>query len=129
MAQVSPDRELGTQSSGSLTVGAYYGDYGDVLWAYDGRIACLKIYNTAFTDDEAIAATKNWECPHGPGKSLAWVWVRFPTLGLSGFSKRATSKLMESGDPAFFLMGRGPAKIYTRVFQFGNTCWECGVAM
>ena len=85
MAQVSPGRELGTQSSGSLTVGAYY---GRVSRTYDGRIACLKIYNTAFTDDEAIAATKNWECPHGPGKMLAWMWVRFPRLVWADFPSR-----------------------------------------
>lgn len=33
----------------------------------------MRIYNTALTDDEAKAATKNWECPHEPGKVVVVV--------------------------------------------------------
>ena len=70
MAEVSPNRELGTQNAGKLTIGAVYGDSSML---YNGRVACVKIYNTGFTDDEAMAATKNWECPHEPGKMLVVV--------------------------------------------------------
>jgi hypothetical protein len=48
-----------------LTIGALLS--GDKR-VYNGRVACLKIYNTAFTDDEVQAFSENWECPHEPGK-------------------------------------------------------------
>ncbi|CAB3982033.1 Hypothetical predicted protein, partial [Paramuricea clavata] len=62
-ASFSPARELGTQSNRALTIGALLNSDQHV---YNGRVACLKIYNTAFTDDEVQAFSKNWECPHEP---------------------------------------------------------------
>ncbi|XP_028404816.1 uncharacterized protein LOC114527381 [Dendronephthya gigantea] len=61
-------QQLGTSSSFQLTSGVTYKNhhYQRDTRVYNGRIACLKIYNTAFTDDEVKTFSENWECPHEP---------------------------------------------------------------
>lgn len=59
-------QELGTESGLTLTIGAIAEDNR----FYNGRVACLKIYNTALTDEEVKALSENWACPHEPGKIL-----------------------------------------------------------
>ena len=57
-------KELGTGSSLKLTSGAVEGNSS----RYNGRIACLRIYNTALTDEEVKVVSQDLECPHEPGK-------------------------------------------------------------
>jgi hypothetical protein len=64
---VGNGQELGTQSNQDLTLGVVRN--GD-LRAYNGRVACLRIYNTAFTDKEVKTFSENWECPNEPGKNM-----------------------------------------------------------
>jgi hypothetical protein len=46
---------------------------GSESYPYNGRVACLRIYNTAFTDEEVAAFSESWDCPHEPGKRLMMV--------------------------------------------------------
>ena len=47
--------------------------FGYESYTFNGRIACLKIYNTAFTDEEVAAVSENWGCPDEPGK-MVMLW-------------------------------------------------------
>ena len=61
-------KELRTSNYLALTIGAIANVNMNDQNAFNGRIACVRIYNTAFTDNDVKRFSEDWECPHEPGK-------------------------------------------------------------
>ena len=50
---------------GVLQIGAVSGDYR----YFNGRVACVRVFNLALTEDEVEREMEDWKCPEKPGKS------------------------------------------------------------
>ncbi|XP_028407311.1 uncharacterized protein LOC114529940 [Dendronephthya gigantea] len=62
----SSAQELRTSNNLQLTLGSITNANMEDHNAFNGRIACVRIYNTAFTDEDVKKFSENWECPHEP---------------------------------------------------------------
>ena len=56
---------------GVLQIGAVSRDYR----YFNGRVACVRVFNLALTEDEVEREMEDWKCPEKPGKSS-----RFQTI-------------------------------------------------
>ena len=57
---------------GVLQIGAVSRDYR----YFNGRVACVRVFNLALTEDEVEREMEDWKCPEKPGKSSRFQIIR-----------------------------------------------------